>query len=80
MTLDWPNEHVREKHPNAGWLFRVPRHRFVPWENGEKRLYLYPMTGNRAGGVFTTLHGIVKTAFIAEAEYWFDVLKREGFR
>lgn len=83
VALFAPNEHVRERHPEAVAAMSDPLEAFKCWSNGEMRLYVQkPITGcpNDINlGVITTEQGDTVTSFFAKWKHWLKVIIRDGY-
>ena len=85
ILLLQPNDHSKERHNDAGWIFSKPLSEAKCYENGERKLFLFDLRkecngGNLGGGIFTTPDGVTVTGFLAKWEYWIKVLSRDGYQ
>lgn len=84
IVLFEPNDHMMEKHSDAAWLLNKSSDEAKCYENGTKKLYLFPFLNpcgrEKAGGVITTSEGDTITAFIADLAYWLKVITRDGYQ
>ena len=85
ILLIAPNNHSKEKHSDASWLFSKPLSEAKCYENGQRKLFLFDLrkecdNGDLGGGIFTTPDGATVTGFLARWDYWMKVLSRDGYQ